>query len=73
MVELKGIGRVRARKLYNAGLKTIASVKKADLKDLEIILGAGVARALKEHLGEKAKALEKPGAEELEQKSLEGF
>jgi len=73
LVELKGIGRVRARKLYNAGLKTIASVKKADLKDLEIILGAGVARALKEHLGEKAKALEKPGAEELEQKSLEGF
>jgi len=54
-------------------LKTIASVKKADLKDLEIVLGSGVARALKEHLGEKAKALEKPGAEELEQKSLEGF
>jgi len=72
LVELKGVGRVRARKLYNAGLKTISAVKKADLKDLEIILGSGVARQLKQHFGERVEQ-KKPSALELEQSSLEGF
>ncbi len=31
LVKLKGIGRVRARKIYNLGYKTLNSVKKADL------------------------------------------
>ncbi|MDO8647483.1 MAG: DEAD/DEAH box helicase [Candidatus Diapherotrites archaeon] len=72
LVELKGIGRVRARKLYNAGLTTISSVKKADLRDLEILLGAGVAKNLKEHFGEKI-GKEKPSAEELEQSTIDEF
>ncbi len=34
LVELKGIGRVRARRLYNSGIKTLTDVKKTDVKDL---------------------------------------
>lgn len=72
LVELKGIGRVRARKLYNAGLKTVSSVKNADLRDLEIILGSAVAGKLKEHFGEKARKA-RPDAGEIEQSRLDEF
>ena len=72
LVELKGIGRVRARKLFNAGLKTVSSVKNADLRDLEIILGSSVAKSLKEHFGEKTLKA-KPNAEELEQAKIDEF
>ncbi len=53
LCELKGIGRVRARRLYNAGVKGILEVKKTDVKDLEKILGQKVAVKIKAQLQAK--------------------
>ena len=50
LVRLKGIGRVRARRLWNAGLKTILSLKKAQLETLEIILGSETAKSVREQV-----------------------
>lgn len=50
LAELRGIGRVRARRLYNAGVKGIADVKNTDVRDLEKILGQAVALSIKEQL-----------------------
>lgn len=50
LCELKGIGRIRGRRLYNAGIKGIADVKKTDVKDLEKVLGAKVAVGVKAQL-----------------------
>lgn len=48
LVKLKGIGRVRARALFNAGIKTIADVKKVKIETLEKILKSkALAEALK--------------------------
>ncbi len=45
LITLKGVGRVRARNLYNAGFKTIKELKKASLEDLEKIPTIGKALA----------------------------
>jgi len=57
LVKLKQIGRVRARKLFNAGLKSIDSLKKVPLESLSSIVGSKVAAVIKEQLGENAKLL----------------
>lgn len=53
LVELRYIGRVRARRLYRAGLKNVTDIKKADVNDLARILGAKVAGKIKEQLKQK--------------------
>ncbi|VVC00383.1 ATP-dependent DNA helicase Hel308 [uncultured archaeon] len=50
LCELRGIGRVRARRLFNAGVKGIADVKRTDVKDLEKVLGQKVAVKVKGQL-----------------------
>jgi len=60
LVKLKGIGRVRARKLYNVGFKTLKSLKEAPLETLAKIVGPKVAINIKEQLDEK---VEKPKEE----------
>ncbi|MEK6854159.1 MAG: helix-hairpin-helix domain-containing protein, partial [Nanoarchaeota archaeon] len=50
LCELRGIGRARARRLYNAGVKGIADVKRTDVKDLEKVLGQKVAVSVKAQL-----------------------
>lgn len=50
LTELRGIGRVRARRLFNAGIRTISDVKKTDIKDLEKILPPAVAVKVKQEL-----------------------
>jgi len=47
---LEGIGRVRARKLYNAGIKSISQLKKADVQDIARIIGEKLATKIKEKL-----------------------
>lgn len=47
LVKLKGIGRVRARMLFSAGIKRLADLKKAPLESLERLLGPKLARELK--------------------------
>ncbi|VVB76233.1 ATP-dependent DNA helicase Hel308 [uncultured archaeon] len=49
LVELRGIGRVRARKLFNAGIKK-PSEAKANIHKVEAILGKKVAQALAKQL-----------------------
>ncbi|MBI4015780.1 MAG: DEAD/DEAH box helicase [Candidatus Aenigmarchaeota archaeon] len=47
LVKLKGIGRIRARRLWASNLRGIAELKKAPEDVLERILGAATARAVK--------------------------
>ncbi|HDJ96690.1 MAG TPA: ATP-dependent DNA helicase, partial [Candidatus Aenigmarchaeota archaeon] len=65
LVRLRGIGRVRARKLYNAGLKTLKDLREIPLESLTRLIGPKVAYNIKEQLGEK---VEKP--KEEKQKTL---
>ncbi len=52
LLKIEGVGRVRARKLHDAGIKTIGDVKKVDLTKLTQILGKGVALSVKKAVGE---------------------
>ena len=47
LIVLRGIGRVRARKLYNSGIKRRIDIKKSKLEKLEKILGKTVAKNIK--------------------------
>lgn len=51
LVQIKGIGRVRARKLYNAGIKTPADIKKASIERISKIIGIKIAEKVKGELG----------------------
>lgn len=50
LVKIKNIGRVRARKLYDNGYKTVRDIKKAPLSNLKEILGEKIAENIKEQL-----------------------
>jgi helicase len=53
LVRLRGIGRVRARVLYNSGFQTVASLKRAPVERLvEIpLIGSRLAKQIKEQVG----------------------
>lgn len=53
LLRFKGVGRVRARKLYAAGIKTIALVKQVPINRLVEIIGATMAKRLKEQSGDE--------------------
>ncbi|MCK4497280.1 MAG: DEAD/DEAH box helicase [Candidatus Aenigmarchaeota archaeon] len=50
LVRLKGIGRVKARLLYNSGLRSLDSLRKIPLASLERIIGPKTARQVKNQL-----------------------
>ena len=52
LLRLKGIGRVRARKLFNNKIRSIEDVKKADLPLLTQLIGKQVALSIKKQVGE---------------------
>lgn len=52
LCEVRGIGRVRARRLWRSNVRTITDLKKIDVMDLSRILGEGVARNIKKVLGQ---------------------
>jgi helicase len=52
LVSIKGIGRVRARKLFDAGFKSIGDLKKADTKKLKALVGDKVAGNIKAEIGQ---------------------
>jgi helicase len=75
LVKLEGIGRIRARILYNAGLKTIEDLKHAKIEELTELpmFGPRLAKKIKEQIGgfvkkDEWKRLGK--GEEWEQKAL---
>jgi helicase len=60
LVRLKGIGRVRARILYNSGLKTIKDLKIAPIKELTSLplIGPKLTKEIKEQVGGLVKSKE---------------
>lgn len=52
LVTLKGIGRVRARKLYNAGIRSAGDIKKVDEQSLAKLLGPKVAKEVRQSAAE---------------------
>jgi helicase len=59
LLKLKGIGRVRARKMFSNGLRDLGDVKKIDISSLSQILGGKLAEDVKKQLGEKVVAVPK--------------
>lgn len=58
LLQLKGIGRVRARKLFSNRIKNLADIKAADVSSLTQILGSGkLAVDIKQQLGEKTEVV----------------
>lgn len=51
LLAIKGVGRVRARKLYSVGLKTRGDLKKASIEDLVSVVGKGMAVKIHSVLG----------------------
>lgn len=54
LIELKGIGRVRARKLYQHGYNSLESLRKASVEELTSIptIGSGIADRIKKQLNQ---------------------
>jgi helicase len=76
LVKLEGIGRVRARIMFNAGYRMVEDLKHAKFDDLIRLLGPGVAKKIKEQVGGKVKkeqweSIDKK--EESKQKALFDF
>lgn len=53
LLKLKDIGRVKARKMHNNGIKEIKDVKSADIVKLVQLIGKNTAVKVKEEVGEK--------------------
>ncbi|MFT4297577.1 MAG: helicase-related protein [Candidatus Woesearchaeota archaeon] len=56
LMRLKGIGRIRARKMYNAGLKDIKDIKDIDFASLSQLIGKANAESIKDQLGQQVPA-----------------
>ncbi len=63
LVELKGIGRIRARKLFASSLRTIRDLEKAPASDLARIVGPKTAESVKRQLGQDVRVEGKPAGQ----------
>ncbi len=64
LLQLKGIGRVRARKLFNSRIQTLQHVKDAEFSTIAALVGKAVALDIKKQVGQEyaSEALQvKPG------------
>ncbi|MBI4149914.1 hypothetical protein HY488_00760, partial [Candidatus Woesearchaeota archaeon] len=52
LLKLEGVGRVRARKLFNNKIKDIGDVKAADITLLAQLIGPGMAKSIKQQVGQ---------------------
>ncbi|MBS3055423.1 MAG: DEAD/DEAH box helicase [Candidatus Aenigmarchaeota archaeon] len=59
LVKLKNIGRARARKLFNSGLKSLEDLRKVPIESLSVIVGRKVAESVKNQLEGKESKDEK--------------
>ncbi len=53
LCELRGIGRVRARRLFNVGIKNVSDVKNTSVENLAKVIGVGPALQVKKQLGDE--------------------
>ena len=53
LVQIKGIGRVRARMLYTSGVRSLEDLRKIPMTSLKRTLGEKTAESVKEQLGVK--------------------
>lgn len=61
LVEVRGIGRVRARRLWNSNVRSVLELKKTDVKDLARILNSEkVSVQIKQNLGQLEKKPKSP-------------
>lgn len=72
LTSLEGIGRVRARALYNAGYRTIEDLRRASIEELKRIptIGGKISKKIKEQVGglvseRSLKAAEEPGSQKM--------
>ncbi len=59
LLKLKGVGRIRARRLYNKGVKDLGGLRKIDLTTLSELVGKALALSIKEQLGQEIKEIPK--------------
>lgn len=69
LIQIRGIGRVRARKLYNAGFKDMQSLRSSRLEEISTIVGKKIAIKILKQVGASLPAEEEPQA----QRSLVDF
>ena len=55
LLKFEQVGRVRARKLFNAGIKDVADVKRADIGTIGYLIGKAVAAKMKKACGQEVK------------------
>lgn len=74
LCELRGIGRVRARRLWHSNIRSIATLKEAPLPALAKILGSETAIKIKKQLGALSESEQKAlPVEKEKQKSVSDF
>ena len=71
LLRLEGIGRVRARILFNNRIRDLADIKSAPLQTLKQLLGEKVALSLKKQVGEDVEKV--PDSKRKGQVSLRKF
>jgi len=71
LMQLKGIGRVRARKLFSNKIRELKDLKEISFSALAQIIGAKIAASVKEQLGEKTEPV--PEGKRKGQLSLLGY
>jgi helicase len=57
LLKLKGVGRKRARLLYNNRLRTLGDLKTADQSIIAQIIGGAISKSIKEQLGQEVKEI----------------
>jgi helicase len=73
LLKLQGVGRVRARKLFNNGIKDIGDVTKADVTTLAHIIGKNIAFDIKKQVGQDMGKVIVPERKRKGQISLKDF
>lgn len=69
LIQIRGIGRVRARKLYDAGFRDMQSLRSSRLEEISTIVGKKIAIKILKQVGASLPAEEEPQA----QRSLVDF
>ena len=52
LTQLRGIGRVRARRLWHNNVRSVTDLKKIDIQDLAVLIGQETAQKVKQQLGQ---------------------